>query len=481
MVESMTRLLLFFLTAAPILAAGDTPFTVNLPPGWTVQKLQQGYVRMESPDKSRFVLVRPILGRTADCQESLRRAFAASWSAFPGARSLEVSPSGRGIATARFSFQDGRSRGAVMCAETSSGTGMYYGLAAPAASFGQDVAGLVGILRSFRYGGGAGSGQSGSGPATLPRMVSWQEPNEMAYTMQVPDGWRVSGGLTRLDVSHARSGFQIDSPDGKSVLRLGDPRLAMCTVPGPGAMRGQGEPHYCAYQTGGQAGQAYLTGTLVREWQLEGLQIVSNQARPELSEGADRLPRQMGLNVRSAFGEIRFRATRHGAPVEGMIVANTQMFASAPGQNFVVGTYFTEFTALAGPPAQFGLMTAIAGNVIGTLHWNPQWWQREQRISAEVTRQRLAAMHAQAEEQQKSFWARMDASDRRRDAVNDILGGTVRLSDGEGHTYDAKAGSNYYFLDTDAARRAGKPNDAVVGADLYPSPMVDLRPLEVIR
>jgi len=477
----MKRLLLFLITALPNLAAGDTPFTVNLPQGWTVQKLQQGYVRMESPDKSRFVLVRPILGRTADCQESLRRAFAASWSAFPGARNLEVSPSGRGIATARFSFQDGRSRGAVMCAETSSGTGMYYGLAAPASSFGQDLAGLVGILRSFRYGGGAGGGPSASGPATLPRMVNWQEPHEMAYTLQVPEGWRMSGGLTRIDVTHARSGFQMDSPDGKAMLRIGDPRLQMCTVPGPGAMRGQGEPHYCPYQTGGQAGQAYLTGTLAREWQLEGLQIVSNQARPELSETADRLPRQMGLNVKSAFGEIRFRATRQGSPVEVMILANTQMLASVPGQNFVMGTYYTEFTALAGPPSQFGQMTAIAGHVIGTIHWNIQWWQREQRIGAEVARQRLAAMHAQAEEQQKSFWARMDASDRRRDAVNDILGGTVRLSDGEGHTYDAKAGSNYYFLDTDAARRAGKPNDAVVGGDLYPSPMVDLRPLEVIR
>ena len=80
----MKRLLLFLITALPILAAGDTPFTVNLPQGWTVQKLQQGYVRMESPDKSRFVLVRPILGRTADCQESLRRAFSASWSAYAG-------------------------------------------------------------------------------------------------------------------------------------------------------------------------------------------------------------------------------------------------------------------------------------------------------------------------------------------------------------------------------------------------------------
>ena len=306
----------------------------------------------------------------------------------------------------------------------------------------------------------------------------------MAYSMQVPEGWRVSGGLTRLDVTHARSGIEMASPDGRATLRFGDPRLPICDVPGPGAMQmppGQGGPTNCPYQTGGQAGEAYLSRTLAREWGLEGLQVTSDNPRQDLSAAADRGPAQMGLNVRNTFAEIRFRATRQGTPVEGLILANTRMTMAVPGQNFIVGTYTTEFTALAGPPAQLGQLTAIAGNAIGTTHWNIQWWQREQRIGAELARQRLDALHAQAEQQQKAFWARMDASDRRRDAVNDILGGSVRLSDGEGHTYDAKAGSNYYFLDTDEARRAGKPSDAVVGRDLYPSPMVDLRPLEVIR
>jgi hypothetical protein len=90
-------------------------------------------------------------------------------------------------------------------------------------------------------------------------------------------------------------------------------------------------------------------------------------------------------------------------------------------------------------------------------------------------------MRAQGESQQKAFWDRMAASDRRTAAVNDILGGTVRLTDGQGNNYQAPAGSNYYFQDLNAARTAGKPDDAVVRADVYPSPLVDLRPLEVIR
>lgn len=462
-------------------------FQVNLPQGWTVQKFQQGHVRMQSVDGRRFVLVLPVLGRGTDCTTSLRRAFGASWGAFPGVRGVEVAPvqGSRGLATARFSFQDGRSRGAVLCAETSTGTGMYYGMGGPAETFAQEAPQMVAILKSFRYGGGSSQPASAQGgaPVSLPAMVTWQEPREMAYTLQMPAGWRVTGGLTRIDASHARSGIEMASPEGQALLRIGDPRLPACTIPGQGmaSMGSSGGMTLCPYQTGRQAGEAYLQRTLAREWGVEGLQIVSSRDRMDLSQAADRGPAQFGLNVRNAFAEIRFRGTRRGAPVEGWMLANTQMMASVSGQNFMLGTYSTDFGAFVGPPARMAELAAITGNVVATTRWSPEWWQREQRIGIELARRTLAMMHAQGEEQQRAFWARMDASDRRREAVNDILGGSVRLSDGEGHVYGAKAGSNYYFMDQDEARRAARPEDAVVGRDIYPAPLVDLRPLDVIK
>jgi hypothetical protein len=479
----------------PVLTAGaqNQPFTdpsgfsVNLPAGWEVQKFQQGFVRMHSADGQRFVLLLPILGRSTGCATMLQRAFASNWAAFPGARDTEISavPGSRGTATARFSFRDGRSRGAVLCAETSAGTAMFYGLAAPAESFAQQVPVLVGVLRSFRYAGGSAAqgSRAPSAPVTLPRMATWQEPREMAFTMQVPEGWRVSGGLTRLDASHAASGVEVASPDGQAVVRFGDARLPTCTIPGPGMaqMGSSGGLTLCPYRTGRQAGEVYLQRTLAREWGIEGVQVMSSTDRPEMSQAADRGPAQFGLNVRNAFAEIHFRGSRRGAPVEGWMLANTQMMASVGGQNFILGTYSTLVNAFMAPPARVPELAAVSGHMAATTRWSVEWYQREQRIGIELARKTLAVMHAQGEQQQRDFWARMDASDRRRDAVNDILGGTVRLSDGEGHQYDAKAGSNYYFLDQNEARRAGRPNDAVVGGDVYPAPLVDLKPLEVIR
>ena len=477
------RILLLLVLAANVALpkeVKDAGFRVTLPDDWNVQKYEQGHVVMLNSDASRFTFVRPILGRGADCSGLLRNAFSASWAAFPGARQLDITPvpGARNSAIARFTFRDGRSRGEVLCAETGSRTAMFYGVAAPASSFSSEVGSLTAILRSFRYGG------SGGHAAALPRMVPWPEPHERAYTMQVPEGWRISGGLTRIDVTHTRSGVEMLSPDGASTIRLGDARLPQCTVPGPGMAsmpQAQSSMVLCPYQTGRQAGEAYLHRTLVREWGLDQLKIVSIQDRPDLNADADRGPAQFGLRVRNAFAQIQFQATRRGQPIQGVLLANTQMMASAQGQNFIVGQYDTGVQVFAGPPAANSQLAAIAGQVVASTRWNPAWWQREQRISRDLADRTLAMMHAQGENQQKAFWDRMAASDRRTAAVNDILGGTVRLTDGQGNTYQAPADSNYYFQDTNAARTAGRPDDAVVRTDRYPSPLVDLRPLEVIR
>lgn len=467
----------------------ESGFSVTIPDDWRIQKADQGYVTISSPDGSRFVFVRPVLGRSMDCGGLLRSAFAATWPAFPGSRNLEVGiiAGSRNLQMAKFTFRDGKSRGAVLCAETSARSAMYYAMAAPLQSFPSEAPAMTAILKSFRYGGSSG-GSKGAAQAqvTLPRMIAWQEPNEHAYTLQIPEGWRVAGGLTRIDVTHARSGVELTSPDAGSLLRFGDARLPQCTIPGPGmaSMPGGGGNSgltLCQYQTGRQAGEGYLQRTLAREWGIEGVRMISSQDRGDLSAAADRGPAQFGLNVRNAFAELHFQGTRRGQPVEGWLLANTQMVGAAQGQNFIAGTLTTDINGFAGPPASLPSLAAISGHIVATTRWSIEWWQREQRIARDLAERTLAMMRQQGENQQRAFWDRMAAMDRRREAVNDVLGGTVRLTDGQGNQYQAQAGSNYYFYDVNAGRTAGKPDDAVRGTDVYPSPLVDLHPLEVIR
>jgi len=162
-------------------------------------------------------------------------------------------------------------------------------------------------------------------------------------------------------------------------------------------------------------------------------------------------------------------------------MAQTTMFRAAQGQNFLLGALSFDVQSFLGSPERFNMLARLTGAIQASMRLNPQWWSDTQRIGREVTDRTLAAMRSQAEHQQQAFWDRMAASDRRREAVNDILGGTNRLTDAKGNQYQAKAGSNYYFVDEEAVRRGVRPNDAVTGRDVWPSKAVDLTPLEIVR
>lgn len=476
----------FLLLLLPSLVAGrvhhdPAGFRADLPEGWRAVQSKAGHIVMVSPDPRRYVFVQPILSRKADCVTTLRQTLAAGGQ-FAGAQQPQVMPAGQRQAVARFIFQNGEARGQMMCAETSRHTGMFYGVVAPVREFPRDLPVMVTVLKSFAFEGSrpAGSAPLGSAPAgPLPALVAWREPRELAYTMSVPQGWRVDGGIHRRDVTHYSDGVQAMSPEG-AVVWIGDGRVADCMVPGPGAA-GMTQPGMCGLQSGAQFGSGYLQ-MMSRDLGLaltrDGVQVIQ---RPDIAQQADELPRSMGLRVQSSAVEIRFRGTRQGAPVAGALMARATLFHSVQGQNFLLGTQTFYVSGFAGRPEQFGTLSRLTGVMAASRRINPVWWQQTQRINREVAESTLNMMRQQAEAQQRSFWDRMDAMDRRRDSVNDILGGTVRLTDGDGRRYEAKSGSNYYFRDDDAARRGGRPDDAIVGSDVWPSPMVDLTPLEVIR
>jgi uncharacterized cupin superfamily protein len=152
-------------------------------------------------------------------------------------------------------------------------------------------------------------------------------------------------------------------------------------------------------------------------------------------------------------------------------VVKTTLFRAVQGQNFIVGTLSSDVQSFWGAPQRFGTLARLTGVMQASMRINPVWWEQTQRINAEITRRTLAQMHAEAEHAQQASWDRMAAADRRSESVGYLLSGTSRLSDGQGNTYEAKAGSNYYFRG---------PNGAVP-TDTWPSTTVNLQQLSAIR
>jgi hypothetical protein len=459
-------------------------FSLQLADSWQVRTYERGLVRINSSSPAKFMMIIPILGRTANCAASLQRDLAGGWAVFPDAADVRIEPINRG-AVARFQFQQRQSRSIILCAETSSRTAMMYVIAAPAAEFAREQPVMVAMLKSFRYGGRTGRAPAGGAApaAALPSFVKWREPNEGAFTLQIPEGWKAQGGIQRNSNTDIRSGVRIWSPDGTSMLQFSDVRLDKCLVPGQQqTMRPAlgGGYQYCPYQTGVQVAEMYLQRLLARDLELSGVEIVARQDRPDLSQPADQRVAQMGLRgFQHSYGEIQFSANRRGVPVEGRIQGMTQMVWS-PDRNLLGGNYTTEVKGFVTRVGNSATIARIGGHIEATCEHNYQWVAANRQAANNDVQMTMNYLRASAEAQQKAFWERMGAADRRAAAVGDLMSGTVRLKDAQGNQYEAKGGSNYYFYDEEAGRRTGNPNDAVLGTNVYP-PMVDLRPLEVIR
>ncbi len=162
-------------------------------------------------------------------------------------------------------------------------------------------------------------------------------------------------------------------------------------------------------------------------------------------------------------------------------MANTLMLYS-PAQDLMIGNYSQEISGYVGPAGTEGVLAAALARMSGSMQWNIQWVMANRAAGVRDTEMVRRYLAAQAQLGQQMFEDRMASADRRAAAVGDVLSGQVRLQDAEGNKYTARAGSNYYFLDEQAARTAGTPSDAVVGRDLWKDAgAVDLRPLETIR
>jgi hypothetical protein len=461
-------------------------FRVDLPKGWQVAKSDGGHIVIASANPLEYVFLQMIARRTADCAGTLRQTLGAGAKNAARVEDLEVAPAGPRMAKARFVFQNRQARGATLCAEISSQSAMLYGISAPLDEYEREAPKLVAILKSFSFTQSAAPARGGAGPVSMPALTQWKEPSELAYTLAVPQGWQAVGGIQRTDVTHYRSGVQMTSPDGNSVIRIGDQRLDPCTIPGPGMAslpQVKTAIKYCQAQSGGQFAGDYVRRALAQDLGITNLRLAGPFERTDLEQRAQANTMQ-GLRVNYSTAEVHFSGQRNGVPMAGTLLATVTLMYATPGQNFQVGTQTYKLTGFAAPAAQYDMMAKLTGVVEASVRINPVWWSQTQRINKEIADRNLATLQAEGAHQQQAFWDRMAASDQRREAVNDILGGTVRLNNAASpgaQPYQAKAGSNFYFLDQQAARTAGKPDDAVVATDLWPSSTVDLTPLEVIR
>lgn len=249
--------------------------------------------------------------------------------------------------------------------------------------------------------------EPGAAPGQKPA-VAWtqfQDPFEHAFTTQVPKGWTVRGGLFRLGYSDERGMVDVQSPDGKVAVRIGDVSVPSYALPNPYHSR-EGE----VYDLGAQAQlivEHYRTGPefAVLYSQARFHELCHNP-QPDSTDAGFQVPDHTPLDGAGATsaGQIAWRCQTADGP--RVVFAYTR---TVEGNGLWQAPAIVSFIA---PPEQSALARSVAFEMANSFHLNPEWMERQKQMDAEgLQYQRLRQQgRIQAIQQQmRQFQAQMQA------------------------------------------------------------------------
>jgi hypothetical protein len=302
--------------------------------------------------------------------------------------------------------------------------------------------------------------------------VAMHDTRENAFSIEVPRGWKISGGAYRLGANNPRFLVDMTSPDGRTNLRVGDSAVPAFSVPQPGAREGQ------RYSTGVDWGivARYLPGKDFAVTYAQGrfrgtcqdMQLKSaGQLRPVLSPEREVIARtaQGELVNTTAAGEALFRCVANGQELAAYVWAETTLTTS----NFsgIKNWAVSGLVSFVAPRAQAPQARRMLERSARSFTLNPDWIARQAALSRQSTAMILKQTQQLVAAQQQRF-ERMDAERHRQSMeMDDIINGVQWTSDaatGQHHEAPLGPNPNYFYnpntgVSVNSTLRPGDPFD----------------------
>jgi hypothetical protein len=415
-------------------------FVVDLPRGWTIAKDQTTgrilirgthgeeaviwplFLQHAELNSGRAAVLLPQLARKVDAQMSwggvqfeqrVARAFGS------GAQRSGV---------ALLSWANGRSEASAY----------FYCLEAPTDVYRSSADSFVGILKSFHTVEDPSlknRPERAGGSAAALNFVNWNDPREGAFSVAVPQGWRVIGGAYRLSANDVRYALAMGSPDGQVRATIGDSSIGLFIPPSQMlAMAGLREGGYYGlgdgtkveirrYIPGPQFARAYAERFVAR--QCGGLQVQSNNARQDLVSAFAQSARNEGMpNPYVTAGDVSFTCNLNAGEVYGKYVAATMPFV--PNQTSMWFVYRLYGYLAASGREQEG--ERVITQALRSWKFSPQWEAQQRAMSNAAVQQdnirsqqiQSRALKAIAEDQRHTSETIMKGWEQRQKVYDEI-------------------------------------------------------------
>lgn len=451
-------------------------FSVRHPPNWVAEAVQNELSRVRSADGAMFILVQPFFARDGETAAGKVGEVPTKLTAvLPNATIANVRQASYqpDEVIAEISFDDGGRPGRALALCLVDGrSGMFYAIAAPAQTFDKVRPVLIDILDTFTFTTPTAPPVAGGGV----NFVTWHEPNEAAFTLEVPQGWEVSGGLYRTNALDVRPDVQISSPDGQIFFRIGDQDVPPFITPSSMLnMTGFTEGSWYSYMGMTWMVRSYVGGLdFAREYLMQHLPdgctdatITQERERDDLSQPINDIYARYNLygsSIVMSMGEVAAECQSSGQPVVLYCFAGIKLTQTPPETGIWTVDYLIYGFAAA---EQQDTAKAILGHIANSYQPNLDWMRRQSELAGAVG-DIVAKTGAEIREIMRQTF---EASSQVRDDAarrwsNMILGMTDVRDPITGEEWRVANGHNYYW----------RKGDTIVGTDID-RPNVDFTPL----
>ena len=230
-------------------------------------------------------------------------------------------------------------------------------------------------------------------PAAEPvRWVTYTDPAEHAFTIQVPAGWNVTGGSRRMSTEEIRSGVEAQSPDGTIKLFYGDLSVPIFTVPSQVLAMGGYRPGMIYSPGYGQQFliMPYMSGeNFASQWgekriarDCTGVSVVNAQPRADASHGIDMAYANGGVRTSILAGEANFSCTMAGQPADGYVFAGTELVQASASSLWDVKA-LAGFVATASRARE---ASDLLSHMVGSFVIDSDWAARQAQTTAQTNR-----------------------------------------------------------------------------------------------
>lgn len=461
-----------------VLHTDPAGFSLSHPRGWRVETTPER-ILVRSADRRSLVAIQPLmLPEATRAGEWLRRLPARCGRLFPQAKVGPVQSRGQ-AAVAEFVYRwEGEPVRASALCSLDGRAGMLYAIAAPDEAFTKQRAVLVRVLRTLSFRAPSAAARK---PAAKPdaEYVAWTDPRERAFSVRVPKGWAVRGGLARHAAVDTRVDLAATSPDGKVRIGIGDSRLPSFILPTP-ALAAMGFVEGSVYSPGyglQMVVRRYAPGAAFAKQYIQAvvgadctdLRFTPARDLPTVARVFNDLSARYGnslIGVRHDAGLISFTCRRQGQPQRGMYLALTQATAMPAG-----GIWRMVFLyGYLAPESRAGQAEEALSRMVKSFTPNPEWERMQTGIAAGTSRIVTGTNEAISTLLREARAHRERSGDEAMRHWSNATLGVTDVEDPEtGERWKVAAGHNYYW------RRAGA--DTVAGTRAADRPDIDFTPL----